>query len=126
MLRAFLFVGIGGGIGSMARYGVGLLVGKFTGQQFPLATFSINIIGCFIIGILYGIFQRNSWLTDTGWLIAATGFCGGFTTFSSFALENVMLNKNQLMSTALIYTLLSVVLGILLCRAGIWLVARNA
>ncbi len=126
MLRAFLFVGLGGCVGSMARYGVGQLISKFAGQQFPVATFTINLLGCFIIGLLYGVLQRNTWLTDTGWLIAATGFCGGFTTFSSFALDGIILTRNQLISSAVIYTLLSVVLGILLCRAGIWLVARNA
>ncbi len=120
MLRAFLFVGIGGAAGSMARYGVGQLIGRFTGHQFPLATFTVNLLGCFIIGILYGLTQRNNLLSDGGWLLAATGFCGGFTTFSSLALENVLLGRNQLVSTALIYTLLSVVLGILLCRIGIW------
>lgn len=126
MLRAFLFVGLGGAAGSIARYGVGLLISKFAGQQFPVATFTINLVGCFIIGLLYGILQRNTWLTDTVWLIAATGFCGGFTTFSSFALDGIILTRNQLISSALIYTLLSVVLGIFLCRAGIWLIAKNA
>ncbi|RYE19141.1 MAG: fluoride efflux transporter CrcB [Sphingobacteriales bacterium] len=125
MLRAFLFVGLGGAAGSMARYGIGLMIGKFAGQQFPWSTFTINLLGCSIIGLLYGVMQRNSWLTETGWLIAATGFCGGFTTFSSFALENAVLGKNQLISTAFLYTLLSVVLGILLCRIAVWMVARG-
>jgi CrcB protein len=119
MLRAFLFVGLGGALGSMARYGVSLIVNKFYTASFPLATFFINILGCFIIGLLFGVTQKNNTLQSDTWLILATGFCGGFTTFSAFALENSNLLKGNLNITALLYTVLSVVIGILLCRLGI-------
>jgi CrcB protein len=119
MLRAFLFVGLGGAVGSMARYGVGLVVNKFYSQSFPLATFLINILGCFLIGLLFGLAQKNNTLQSDNWLILATGFCGGFTTFSAFALENSNLLKGNMNMTAILYTVLSVVLGIVLCRLGI-------
>lgn len=119
MLRAFLFVGLGGAIGSMARYAVSLIVNKFYAASFPLATLLINIVGCLIIGLLFGIAQKNNTLQSDSWLILATGFCGGFTTFSAFALENATLLKGNLSITALLYTVLSVVIGILLCRLGI-------
>jgi crcB protein len=119
MLRAFLFVGIGGFAGSMARYGVSLLVQKAYSQPFPLATFIINIVGCFVIGLLYGVAQKNSTIGGDMWLIAATGFCGGFTTFSAFALENNILFSKQQNGVALAYTIASVMIGILLCRWGV-------
>lgn len=119
MLRAFLLVGLGGAIGSMARYGVSLAVNRFYALSFPLATFLINITGCFLIGLLFGIAQKQDDLQSGMWLILATGFCGGFTTFSAFALENANLLKGNLSVTALLYTVLSVILGILLCRLGI-------
>lgn len=120
MLRAFLFVGLGGAAGSMARYGVSQLVSKIYTKPFPLATFMVNIVGCFLIGLLFGLVQKNS-IQSTSWLILATGFCGGFTTFSSFALENNALLKGNLSVTSVVYTVLSIVLGIFLCRLGIGL-----
>lgn len=122
MLRAFLFVGIGGFAGSVARYAVSLLVQRAYSQPFPLATFLINIIGCFVIGLLYGVAQKNGSMGSDSWLIAATGFCGGFTTFSAFALENNVLFSKQQNGVALAYTIASVVIGILLCRWGVTLI----
>lgn len=119
MLRALLLVGLGGGFGCMARYAVSMLLNKSTSQSFPVATFSVNLIGCFIIGLLFGLGSKASWAQGDGWLILATGFCGGFTTFSAFALENSNLFDKNLSVTALLYIALSVVGGILLCRLGI-------
>lgn len=123
MLRAFLLVGLGGAIGSMARYGVSLIINRLYVLSFPLATFLINILGCFLIGLLFGIAQKQDDIQSGIWLILATGFCGGFTTFSAFALENSNLLKANLNITALLYTALSVVLGILLCRLAISITA---
>jgi len=122
MLRAFLLVGVGGATGSMLRYAIGLAVNKVTTMPFPLATFLINILGCFLIGLLFGIAEKQSWMQGHLLLLLATGFCGGFTTFSTFALENVNLFSKQQAGIALIYTLSSVLLGIALCRVGIGLV----
>lgn len=119
MLRALLLVGIGGCFGSMARYAVSMLLGKTSSSSFPIATFSVNLIGCFIIGLLFGLGSKTSWSQGDGWLILATGFCGGFTTFSAFALENSNLFDKNLSVTALLYIALSVIGGILLCRLGI-------
>lgn len=119
MLKPLLLVGLGGAIGSMARYGVSRIVNARYTQSFPLATFIINIVGCLLIGLLFGYVQKNNNQPSDLWLVLATGFCGGFTTFSAFALENVTLLKGQLSITALLYIAASVIVGILLCRLGI-------
>ncbi len=121
MLRNFLFVGLGGSVGCMARYGASLLVNKWWQQQFPLATFLINITGCFLIGILYGLGQRQDWWRDAMWLLLASGFCGGFTTFSTFALEGNLLLAGKFNLLVIVYTVASVFAGLVLCRAGMWL-----
>ncbi len=121
MLKSLLLVGTGGFFGSVARYAVAYAVGKMVSTTFPLGTFLINIAGCFIIGLLYGLFQKEGNAQSGAWLILATGFCGGFTTFSAFALENVALLKQQLNTTAMLYTAASVVIGLLLCKLGITL-----
>jgi len=122
MMRSFLLVGIGGAFGSMARYGIGYTITKATSHTtFPLGTLAINLAGCFLIGILFGIGMRNTWMEDAGWLLLATGFCGGFTTFSTFALENIQMAGRHETMSALLYTALSLVVGLILCRAGIWI-----
>jgi len=121
MLRSFLFVGVGGAVGSMARYGTSYVVSRLITGPFPTGTFIINIAGSLLIGILFGLAARNQWLQEGGMLLLASGFCGGFTTFSTFALENVNLMHKGQSVMALVYTGLSVIAGLLLCRAGIWL-----
>ena len=121
MLRSFLFVGIGGAVGSMARYAVAIAVSKLWEAPYPIATFLINISGCLLIGILFGFSIRSQWLQEGGLLLLATGFCGGFTTFSTFALENIGLLQKGNPVTAIVYTGLSIIIGLLLCRLGLWL-----
>ena len=123
--RAFLLVGAGGAAGSMLRYGVAVIMNKMTGfpnlHPFPFSTFAINVVGSLIIGILFGLVARNHWMQETGYFLLASGFCGGFTTFSTFALENITLMQKGQSVIAILYMGLSVVVGLLLCRVGIWL-----
>lgn len=123
MLRNLLLVGAGGFFGSIARYGLTLLVNGQTKSTFPWGTLAVNLLGCLCIGLLYGLAERHQWFQSTGWLLLATGFCGGFTTFSALSLENLKLLQAQLSFQALLYSAFSVVFGLLCCWAG-WKLAR--
>lgn len=117
-------MGVGGATGSMARYAISVFAGKYLTSAFPWGTFAVNVVGGFLIGIFFGLASRgNSWFETTGLLLLGTGFCGGFTTFSTFALENVSLLQKGEFTTITAYGLLSIVAGLALCRLGIWLTA---
>lgn len=121
MLRAYLAVALGGALGSVLRYAIAKLLPAGT---FPWATFAVNLTGAFLIGLLAGWATREGGLSDTAWLLLATGFCGGFTTFSSFALENILLLRGGDLAIAVSYTAGSLILGLLLCGAGYRLLLR--
>lgn len=108
MLKNFLLVGLGGGIGSMLRYGASVLL---PAKSFPYSTLAVNITGSFIIGLVFAFSIREEGLSDTWKLFLAAGICGGFTTFSAFSLENMGLLQSGRYGTALAYTGLSLVLG---------------
>jgi CrcB protein len=112
MLKNILIVGFGGGIGSIARYLCQKYMYEWNPHPFPFGTFLVNILGCFIIGLVYGLSERGNLLTPEWRLLLATGFCGGYTTFSSFAFENVNLLKNNDFLYFGLYAGGSVILGI--------------
>ncbi|MGI6007073.1 MAG: fluoride efflux transporter CrcB [Ruminococcus sp.] len=112
-----LIVGLGGFIGSVCRYLIGLIPINER-YVFPVKTFAINIIGCFIIGIIAAASLKNTALNPKLVLLLKVGVCGGFTTFSSFALETGDLMKNVDLLTALAYVVLSAFLGVLAVFAG--------
>lgn len=116
-MKNILLIGLGGAIGSVIRFALGQFVKKYWELSFPLATFIVNFIGCFLIGILIAYFQKNN--NDGLKLLLITGFCGGFTTFSSFAAENLELIHNNQISIALVYILGSILIGVLAVWAGI-------
>jgi CrcB protein len=109
-MTACLYVGMGGFIGSVLRYLVGLIPLKTT-HGFPLLTLSINILGAFLIGFISTIALKKS-MNPHLVLLLKTGLCGGFTTFSTFALESITLHKNGNTTLAMIYIVLSLVLGL--------------
>lgn len=122
MLRAILLVGLGSAGGGILRYLTGKWIHNLTTITFPLGTLAVNVIGCFIIGLIYCIFDRGN-STDTSMqLLLATGFCGGFTTFSSFMHENFTMIENGQFLHLILYTCLSVVLGLLALYLAIYLV----
>ena len=121
MVKQLILVGIGGGAGSMLRFLVSVSTSKFIHGTFPLPTLLVNLSGCFLIGLLVGVFSQPPFVGNNMRFLLITGFCGGYTTFSTFAHENLLLIENQQISMAIGYTLLSVILGIALVWAGMWL-----
>jgi len=120
MIKQLILVGLGGGIGSIFRYLTSMLTAKYYANAFPLATFMTNVLGCFIIGLLIGYFANST--TDNNLkLLFITGFCGGYTTFSTFAAENISLLQNQNYITLIAYTLASVLVGFLAVGLGLML-----
>lgn len=121
MLKNLFLVAIGGASGSVLRYIVHYIVSKKSISNFPYQTFIVNIIGCLFIGILVGYLAKNSSQNETLKLLLITGFCGGFTTFSAFGLENINMIQNQNYQLAFIYTSLSLILGVLAVSLGIFI-----
>jgi CrcB protein len=121
MLKNIFLVAIGGASGSVLRYLIHCFIAKKTVSNFPYQTFIVNIVGCFLIGILVGYLAKNQAQNETLKLLLITGFCGGFTTFSAFGLENINMIQNQNYLLAFIYTSLSLILGILAVGFGIFI-----
>lgn len=113
MIKNIFLVLLGGGIGSVSRYLLSYLLTKNNTTQFPWATFIANAIGCLLIGLLFGYIQKNNLQNETLKLLLITGFCGGFTTFSTFSLENIQFIQNQNYNLALLYTISSIFIGFL-------------
>jgi len=119
MIKNVLLVGLGGGIGSIARYLCQKWFNETYPQPFPWGTFVVNLAGCFLIGIIYAASERSTVLSPQTRLFLATGFCGGFTTFSTFAFENMNLLRSGDTSYFLLYTFGSLLLGIIGVFAGV-------
>jgi CrcB protein len=115
MLKNFLLVGLGGGIGAMLRYFFSLIIKHTT---FPYNTLFINIAGSLLIGIVFGLSAKNEAISDELKLFLATGICGGFTTFSAFSVENMQMLKEGNYVTAAVYIFASVLLSIIAVFAG--------
>jgi CrcB protein len=119
MVRSLILVGAGSFVGGISRYLTQQFVQKHYPSSIPLGTLSVNIIGCFIIGIIYALADRGNFLSPTMRLLLATGFCGGYTTFSSFAYENISLMQVGAFFYTSLYVLLSIVIGFAAVYLGI-------
>jgi len=119
MSRNIIFVAIGGMFGSVLRYLLSTFIVQLLPFPFPFGTFVVNLIGCFVMGAAVGYADRNLWFNDEWRILITAGFCGGFTTFSAFAFENVSLlcDKNYLTFAAYVFS--SVVFGIAAALLGL-------
>jgi len=116
-MKAFFLVFLGGGIGSGIRYLVALAMNQYS-NFFPFGTFTVNMLGCLLIGLILGYAQKENTLTSNQILLMTTGFCGGFTTFSAFADENLELLKNGDFFNFTIYILTSIFTAMILIYTG--------
>ena len=122
MLKAILLVGIGGAAGSVLRYLTSVISAKYVQTEFPIATFAVNIIGCLLIGVLIGMIGKQQFSNPEFKLLLVTGFCGGFTTFSAFAYDNVTLFQQGNTLIAFLYIASSVILSLAAVFVGMYLV----
>lgn len=120
-MKQLLLVFIGGGFGSTLRYVIGKYMNS-TETGIPWGTFTANIIGSLLIGLILGLAVKNDTLSSNQTLLLATGFCGGFTTFSTFAYENHVLLKAGDFTSFALYTIGSFVVGFLAVFLGLFLV----
>lgn len=118
MLKNILLVGVGGFLGSVGRYFLARLNLTVDFFAVPIGTLSVNIIGSYIIGFLTGLSEKSIFITTDMRLLLMVGLCGGFTTFSSFTNENMMLMHNGQFLSVLLYTALSVFLGFIAVYLG--------
>lgn len=117
-MKQVLVIWIGGGFGSLLRYWMQLLASKLLAVSFPVGTLIVNISGCFLIGLFYGMLTKSAF-TNSDWkLFLVTGLCGGYTTFSSFSYESISLFKEGNYLYFITYIVSSFILGLMATVVG--------
>lgn len=119
-MKGLLMVFLGGGLGSVLRYLISITLNR-TSHSIPWGTFTVNVAGSLLLGLILGISYKSGYLNNNYLLFLASGFCGGFTTFSTFAFENQSLLRNGDLLNFSIYVFGSVILGILAIILGVFL-----
>jgi CrcB protein len=119
-MKQLALVFLGGGLGSVLRYGFGKYLNALT-VTFPLGTITVNILGSLLIGLLIGIIVKTDTLSQNILLFLSVGICGGFTTFSAFAYENYEFLKNGELFNFALFSFGSLILGIIAVFIGLWL-----
>ncbi len=117
-MRGLLIIGLGGMLGSIARYLTGQAINKLFTYQLPVGTLAVNMAGALLIGIVIGMGERFRWFNEPWHFFLAIGFCGSFTTYSTFAYENYTLLKEGHLASFMFYVVISLVVGIMLAWLG--------
>jgi fluoride exporter len=125
-VKSILLVALGGAIGSVARFTLsGWVLHHASNWRFPVGTFAVNVIGCFIAGLLAGMAVKQDVFTPETRVFLFTGLLGGFTTFSAFGLETLLLLKRGEAGVAIANAVVSVAAGLLVAWLGYGLAARS-
>lgn len=123
-MQQFFIVGAGSFLGGGLRYIISVFFNQKVNPDFPYATLSVNLLGCLLIGVFYGLFEKS--VINNDWkLFLTTGLCGGFTTFSAFSNESLELFKQGNIMSMLMYILISIIIGIALTYAG-YLITKSS
>lgn len=115
----WLLVMLGGGLGAVSRYGIGLLTTRIWGTSFPWGTLIVNLAGCFLVGLLFALAERFRFLTPDIRLLLVTGYLGALTTFSTFAMETVSAGRAGLALQPLANILINNLGGLTLAYIGL-------
>ena len=122
LMEKILYVMLGGSLGALSRWGLGLLAARVIPGRFPWGTFTANMIGCFLIGVAFALSDRTNYLSPSFRLFFMTGFLGALTTFSTYCLETVSAFRSGVTSPAVLNFFLNNLFGLLLVLAGMWAV----
>lgn len=118
MISKLIFIAVGSGLGGICRYFLSKAVNPSFYPNFPWGTFVVNVLGCLFIGIIYGFINKGFNLSENMRLFMTVGFCGGFTTFSTFMHENYLLFTMPQILTVVAYAGLSIIVGLLFVYLG--------
>jgi CrcB protein len=124
-MKHLLLIGLGGGLGAIGRARLSGLVLHLMATSFPLGTLVVNIVGCFVAGILSGLVERQEWFSPDTRVFLFTGLLGGFTTFSAFGVETISRLRQGEAAVALVYVALSVVGGLFAVWLGMMLIPHR-
>lgn len=123
-MKIVFYIALGGGLGSVLRYLTSQGMNKLISSTFPYGTFLANMLGCFLIGLFWSYFEKQTSYSQELRFFLITGICGGYTTFSAFSNENIQLLQNNQIGLALFYTALSIMIGFGMTYLGI-LIGKN-
>jgi fluoride exporter len=120
-MEKLLWVMLGGSLGAAGRYGISLVTINLWGTRFPWGTWIVNLTGCFLIGLLFGLSDRLRLLTPEMRLLLITGFLGALTTFSAFSMETVAAGQGGMRFLAIMNILVNNLVGLALTVLGLWI-----
>jgi len=121
-MNNIFLIAMGGALGSVSRWGCQRWIYQWHPHPFPFGTFTVNVVGSFLIGVFYAVSEKGNLMNADWRLFLTTGFCGGFTTFSTFSFETISLLREGNYGYAVTYILLSVILGIVGVAAGMFII----